>query len=339
MSSNNASIADEINNLNLSMQLLYQITSIIFIVIGAVGHTLSIYVFTRPEFLPNPCARYFLASAISGSIVVYTIVPIRMLQFGYNINLLIYSTSVCQVLSYFLVCARLLPSWFIALASIDRFLASSPSTNLRAWSNIHIATRVILITVLFICLINIHYPLNQTIVLLPKISCTFSSGTYQAFFSLWNLTIWSWIPTILMLISGLLTIRHIHQSKKRITPQNNSQQNQKKLDRHLIRMLIIQCFIFGFTTTVCSVIQLYVSITNSLIVKSDLTKAKEQYAMNAANLIAIAGPCTSFYLFTLSSQLFRRQLVNAFCGQRFSQNLTTTNGVTNPRDGQHVNKN
>jgi hypothetical protein len=80
-------------------------------------------------------------------------------------------------------------------------------------------------------------------------------------------------------------------------------------------MLIIQCFVFGSTTTTFSIIDLYISITNNLMVKNNLEQVKDTYLDFVANWITITGPCLSFYLFTLSSKLFRRELINLFCRQ------------------------
>jgi hypothetical protein len=82
--------------------------SIMFI-IGFVGHSLNICVFTRPTFRYNPCVRYLLASSISGYLIIFVLFD------------------------------RILPCWFIAFASVDRFLCSSSSTRLRAWSSIRIS--------------------------------------------------------------------------------------------------------------------------------------------------------------------------------------------------------
>jgi hypothetical protein len=169
--------------------------------------------------------------------------------------------------------------------------------------------------VLFIGVVYIHMPFNYTIVLSQQ-TCTFASVAYQSFFSAWDLVFWSWIPSICMLIFGLLTVRHVHQRRMRIASQNNSQQNQKKVDRQLIQMLIIQCFVFGSTTTTFSIIDLYISITNNLMVKSNLEQVTDTYLDFVANWITITGPCLSFYLFTLSSKLFRHELINLFCRQR-----------------------
>jgi magnesium-transporting ATPase (P-type) len=170
-------------------------------------------------------------------------------------------------------------------------------------------------------------PFNYTIVLSQQ-TCTFTSSTYQAFYALWNLIIWSWIPTICMLIFGLLIIRRIRQGRMRVVPQNQFQRNQKKTNRQLIQMLLIQSSVFGLTSTALSIGNLYVSITNNLMVKNNLEKAKDNFLTNGLGYIALTGPCMSFYLFTLSSQLFRHELTNLACWQQAVRIVHTINTGT-----------
>lgn len=117
---------------------------------------------------------------------------------------------------------------------------------------------------------------------------------------------------ISMLIFGLLIIRNIRQGKMRIVPQNQLQRYQKKTDQQLIRMLLFQSFLFGLTTMAFSIGSLYVSITNTLKVKNSLEKIQDTLLTNTVNCISNISACLNFYIYTLSSQLFRRELINLF---------------------------
>jgi len=87
----------EINDIKWSMIIFIQVWCIVFFALGAVGHTLNIYVFTRRRFRLNSCARYFLASTLSGCVLVYVAIPIRLLQTAYNIDIFISSLLVCKI--------------------------------------------------------------------------------------------------------------------------------------------------------------------------------------------------------------------------------------------------
>ncbi|CAF1544785.1 unnamed protein product [Adineta ricciae] len=313
MSPTNDSIAATATAITHSMSLFYQYCSIIYLILGIAGHSLSIYVFTRGQLRRNPCARYFLAMSIAGYFVVCGNIPLRLLQISYGIDVFTVSLPLCRFLSYLLVCTRTLPSWFVALSCIDRFLCSSPSVKFRGWSSIRVASRVISLTVLVITIIYIHMPFYITITQ-PQNNCNIASASYSAFFSMWNLVFWSWIPSFSMLIFSVLAVRHVHQAKRRLVPANNPNEVQnltKKIDRQLIRMTLVQSLVFGLTTTINSLVNLYYAQTSSAT-DDAIKRAIKSYVVNASTYIALIGPCLAFYLFTLSSQLFRQELLKLF---------------------------
>ena len=106
MSSSNATLA-EINALNYGNIIFYQFWSYLLIGLGTIGHSLNIYVFTRPILRSNPCTRYLLAATISGIIVIYFNVLFRLIQVIYPAySPFGYSTTSCKILSFIVFCAR-----------------------------------------------------------------------------------------------------------------------------------------------------------------------------------------------------------------------------------------
>ncbi|CAF1234395.1 unnamed protein product [Adineta steineri] len=120
-----SSNVDAINALQHSKILFIKVWCFTMISCGFVGHTLSIYVFTRRSLYSNPCARYFLASAMIGMAVVVISVPLRLLQAGYNIDAFVSSAAICGILTWFLNSIKALPSWIIVLACADRLVLQS----------------------------------------------------------------------------------------------------------------------------------------------------------------------------------------------------------------------
>lgn len=138
----NASFVDEaVNSINKSVAIFVQVWCITLFFFGAIGHAFNIYVFTRRRFRSNPCACYLLASTLASYGILYGTLPLRILQTAYNIDVFAYSVLTCQILTYLLNCFRqavfcwkitkiksdifafrVLSSWFIALASLDRYV-------------------------------------------------------------------------------------------------------------------------------------------------------------------------------------------------------------------------
>lgn len=105
-----------------------------------------------------------------------------------------------------------------------RFLCSSPSARLRAWSTSRVALYAIAWTSALVGLAYVYVPLQfETKQTLPR--CPGNQG-YSVFNGVWNLLIFSLGPSLIMLIFGSLTVRHVQQSMKRITPQNIDMQLQ-----------------------------------------------------------------------------------------------------------------
>jgi hypothetical protein len=105
MSSSNTSTA-EIDSIKYFMATFAQIWSYLLIVLGTIGHSLNIYIFTRPILRPNPCVCYFLASTITGFSVIYITVLLRFLQLRYNIDAFAYSSTSCKILTFITLWTR-----------------------------------------------------------------------------------------------------------------------------------------------------------------------------------------------------------------------------------------
>lgn len=101
-----ATDAEIVNGIKGSSILFITIWSIGMFFFGLIGHALSIYVFTRRSLRSNPCAQYFLGSAITGLGVVLTNVPLRFLQRAYRIDVFVTSNEMCRIMSWILFSIR-----------------------------------------------------------------------------------------------------------------------------------------------------------------------------------------------------------------------------------------
>ncbi|CAF1401897.1 unnamed protein product [Adineta ricciae] len=237
---------------NITETIFIQQTTIIFariwcysiIILGIIGHMSSIYVFTRPSFRSNSCIWYFFGATISGICVVTITIPIRLLQAGYNINLLANSLVVCKAITLLLLqWARGQSAWFTALASIDRFLCSSSSATLRSFSSLHVARRIIPLAILVVDIIYIHVPIYFQINIRQQ-TCIPLPGIYQTFYGAWNLIVYSIGPPFIMLYFGIRTVQNIRQSIRRVEINNLPIQNLQQ--RHKQVYLLYNLFIHQY---------------------------------------------------------------------------------------------
>ncbi|UJR06894.1 hypothetical protein I4U23_011183 [Adineta vaga] len=118
-------------------------------------------------------------------------------------------------------------------------------------------------------------------------------------------------PPIFMFIFGLLTLTHMNRLKQiRVRTFNKHQtenlhdRNQNMIfrntNRHAMRMLLVQCLVI-------------IIMGGPFMPLHDALKiAKDNLLTNVVGYLSVTGSCLSFYLFTLSSSLFRRELIHLF---------------------------
>lgn len=107
MSSSNTTTMDT-DAIKRTTVMFAQIWSYLLIFLGTIGHSLNIYVFTRPALRSNPCIVYFFASTISGISVTFINIPLRLMQQVYNIDAFAYSNTSCQILTWIVLWTRYL---------------------------------------------------------------------------------------------------------------------------------------------------------------------------------------------------------------------------------------
>jgi hypothetical protein len=75
-------------------------------------------------------------------------------------------------------------------------------------------------------------------------------------------------------------------------------------------------------STPVSINWIYVAVRPNVI-PSALQNATDNFVANIVSTLGLTGACTSFYVFTLSSQLFRRELIHLFnVRHRLNQDIT-----------------
>ncbi|CAF0860308.1 unnamed protein product [Adineta steineri] len=312
MSSSNTTndLASAVSNVTQKTIMFTRYWCMTMFILGLIGHSLNVCIFTRPALRLNPCARYFMASAIAGYGVIFGVLPVRLLQFGYSRSLFLSSVTMCKMLTFLFSWARILPCWFIGLASIDRFLCSSPSMRLRGWSSIRVFKYLITLAILFTGLTQMPILIFFTISSQPAI-CLGQPNLFQKLNGFFILIVWSLIPSLTMFIFGFLTIRHIQQSIPRVHDENiiiHHQKRTKFIDRQLIQMTLMQSILFGLTSAAGAIGGTF-NVLDDNSRKDALELAKQSLIGNVLSFVGLFGPCLSFYSCTLSSQLFRHELM------------------------------
>jgi len=200
---------------------------------------------------------------------------------------------------------------------------------MRSWSSLRVASRTILCMIPVVGIFYIYVPIEFELVQGP-VKCPPNQGKSPTFVGIWTLLVFSLGPSTVMLIFGSLTIRAIQRTVRRVVPQNvqtltqtesthrEQQLRRKKADRQLIQMVVVQCIYFSLLSTPISINWIYVSVRPNSIPNA-LQTARDNLVTSIVGTLSFTGACTSFYMFTLSSQLFRNELMH-LCDGRFRLN-------------------
>ncbi|CAF0854542.1 unnamed protein product [Adineta steineri] len=302
-----------INQLTLATTTIVLILLCIAFTIGIIGLFLNIIVFTRPALCREPCSFYFLSSTYFNLFVVLIVIPVRILSNSFNIDLGFYNVGICKVEYFAFYSIRTISCWLITLACIDRYIHSSAKSHIRRLSSLKIAKItsgiiIILIPILYshmIIYMNITYSNNQLGNRVPN--CISNNDIHRVFLAIWYMTLYSLCPSFLMILFGFLTLNNIRQRRQAVARVTKNDRITRRTDSQLLSMLAAQVFVIVITTLPQSIIQLYVTFTAN-VVKDKLRLAQENLASKTLGGMTFFAHSSSFYFFTLSGTVFRKEL-------------------------------
>ncbi|CAF0806249.1 unnamed protein product [Rotaria sordida] len=252
----------------------------------------------------------------------------------------IYSTNIwCKVGNYIMFILPCLSSSYITLASIDRFCISSLNQTLRKCSNFKISRIVISIVFVVWVLFGLHILIGYDRIrdiTTNTDRCTVQTSSATVFividgffFALFNGAI---IPFILC-IFGLLIFHNIKVSRQRVNFHqyrgNNNTVNPTRIgvnrqNFHMILMLLVQVFLTIIFNTP------YIVVYLSTFYKRLSFDSYHLFLYIIFSFIArwfyYMNYCKTFYINTLTSELFRNSLRKQFIlfGRHHRLNITRT---------------
>jgi hypothetical protein len=135
---------------------------------------------------------------------------------------------------------------------------------------------------------------------------------YSIISSVYTIIFVGLIPPILLGIFGYLTYRHMRQIHVRIQPivNNNiidAQTSIRQRDRELLIMIMSEVVVYVVTTTLYRLILLEMTISRYIIIKESIQHSQiDGFIFNVAFLLLFVNNAAPFYIYLISSKLFRR---------------------------------
>jgi hypothetical protein len=280
---------------------------------GITGNLLSCLIFLQPALRSNPCTVCFLAASLSNLVFLTTLLSPMLDAWNKAFNLMSTISAICKLSMFIILIARTLALWFIVLATIDRYLASSLEINRRRMRNLKQTYRWIIITCIVAVLIwtETVYCFDANSIGTP-IQCYTKSENCRLYNDITLALITITIPSIMMLIFGFLTIANIGQSKRMIHPTNTnvivSDRRHRRTEHNLTRMLLTQVFLVVILNLPLALHIIYLTIT-FYQPKTPVQGTVDGLVFNTLLLFPFISSSISFFLYTLSGSVFRQTLV------------------------------
>lgn len=305
---------------------IYRYVPIFLLFSGLIGNAMSCLVFVQNTLRSNPCTWYFLAATIANIIYLLTLLSPMLDAWNKVYNLINTIPILCKITMFIILITRTLSLWPIALASIDRYLASSTDPHRRQLRN----RKPALFWLSMICLVftliwaESIYCFDANLLYTP-IPCYTKSDACRLYNDITLSLITIITPSLLMLIFGLLTISNIRQSKRLAQPSSTEavipSGNSRKLERTLTKMLLLQVFLAIILNLPHALCILYLTITFDQV-KTLVQHVTDGFIFNVLLLLPFVSSCISFYIYTLSGSVFRRT---------FKQSLKKAFGKLKPK--------
>jgi hypothetical protein len=211
---------------------------IILLIIGITGCLCNFLTFTDTQLRKNPCAFYFLISAVFELLSITFGLISRFAADQLGSTLINTDRVYCKLRAYLVSALPLIATYLVLLASIDRCMSSSVRTRFRSFSQMKVAYRAIgvAIAIGFISCGHILFGYE----LRPK--CAALTGAFAMYDGMFVVFWLGAIPYSIMLVFGFLTIMNIQRTKRRIAvkPAANTaapthqQRREQKTDAQLI---------------------------------------------------------------------------------------------------------
>ena len=323
MSSVNNTMIATLNTARVQNNRYFTIT--IFI-IGVIGSCLNVLVLSQPALNQAPTTRYFMAAS-GASLASLTSGLLARVMSGWAADPASHNTALCKFQAFVNKLGQTSCSYFILVASIDRWLQSSQNTRYRQMSSIKNSTRVIImILIMFAIYHSIHVICYEAFLTSPPVKCYAGSTACRYFENLSYAFITIIIPHCFMLLIGWKTISNIRQSRRCIHTninhnsvyntntshstegvRTNRMVHRRKL-RSLTRMLIIQVVAYIALTLPAAAEALYLTMTleKKGSKDTDLQLAIDRFIFAFTTVLSYMAISLPFYLYTITGPIFRQ---------------------------------
>lgn len=267
-----------------------------------IGNGFNIAILGQHQMRKHACSLYFIALSINNLIYSSSILILSLMGDGYQIRISSSSTVSCKLITYFGTVFSGLAQFFIVLASIDRWCASSSIVQRRNVSNVRTAKFLIFIITLFISCLFIISLVTSDISSNDALGCRVRGDPiFVQVYGIFQFIVFSCLAPLLMLIFGCMTIFNIKQHRNIVLAQTP----HRRTEAQLIRMLLVQ-------VGVQLVLVLPLCVVGLLLSFPGIYQPTPSFysIFFICRVIFQMSYATPFFLYILSARVFRKQFID-----------------------------
>ncbi|CAF0856307.1 unnamed protein product [Adineta steineri] len=277
----------------------------IILIIGTIGNICNLIAFLSKDLRTKACIFYMVCSASLDLFFSNFGIIIRFSTEYFGNNLTNTNRGICKVRGYLLVCLPAMASTGVLLATFDRCVSTSPNARWRRLSSICFAQRLFIIFMLFILISSSFHLIVYDI---RNGSCAPSPGLAAIIVALYIILSFL-IPNAGMIVFGIMTRRHLQQSKNRIAPisltNNNQQLGVERTNRQLLILIFTQASVSTVLLSQRCLTYSYLVITSS-IQKSVEQQQIEYFIQQVSLILMYVNYGMTFFINYCSSSMFRK---------------------------------
>jgi hypothetical protein len=221
---------------------------------------------------------------------------------------LAHSAFFCWIQYYLRHALNELMRTFFVLACADRYASSSKHVNIRAYSRLEVAKRVIPSVSIFWSIVAVFPTMLRT---LSNGVCGTTSGILGVIYGIYVLITLGILPLVGLSVFGILMIKNLKQMRRSVQPTatlESQPNNLRRRDRDMIRMLLAELISYIITTIPNTVMQIYVSAAAD-VVKTKARQEIETFAAYFAQVFLLYMMNTfAFWIYLSTSRTFRTEL-------------------------------
>jgi hypothetical protein len=290
-------------NIYIQLSRYIQPTLIIF---GTIGALFNQILFRRRKLLRTAsCSFYFRALALNDLLVLYIIVLTQWLNDQFQFDPTSKYIWYCKIRTYLMYCLYAISPYYIVLVCVDRLCRTSKYTSIRCIATPRRARQIISITVVIIFLIYFpilfQFGIGHSICMPLKLS-------YYRFLGHFLIILYCFLPPLLISIFSCWTLISLRRRQKKqqqkyqlkiLLPHNR----RRYRDYQLIKILLL----YVSTNIICT-------FPFAILILLDVYRYNSNHQLmpyiKSAVLLCNLNHCASFYIYTLGTPLYRRELIH-----------------------------